>query len=193
VSHIFVSAQDRDTHGFDRADRRPHERQYQIEVVNHQIQDRANVLRAAGEESEPMAGDEFGAQWPCEQVLESWVESFDVADLEECALACSKRYEVLRFGRRCRQRFFHKNRDALVEKVGRDPVVMDGRCGDDGGIDVRQQGVAVNVCAGAAAQGDGRGLLCIDIRNADQFHVFEARENPRVFLAQVPDPDHTDP
>ena len=49
VGDVFMSAETAHADRFDGAHRRPHERQQQVEIVNHQIHDHADIGGASGE------------------------------------------------------------------------------------------------------------------------------------------------
>ena len=82
-----MPAQDRHADGLDRRHLGPDQRQQQVEVVDHQIVDHADVGGTAGERTDALGLDEFRLHRVSLQLFKGGIESFDVADLKQCLLA----------------------------------------------------------------------------------------------------------
>ena len=165
----------------------------QVEVVDHQVEHRADVDGPAGERPVPLGLDELRADRPFDQFLEGRVEPLDVPDLEGHARAIGQGDEIVGLGHRAADRLLDQDGHAGLEEGRGHRVVMDRRRDDADGVNVRQERLEANRTAGVEAFGDGPGLFGIGINDADEFHVGQIGQNAGVMLAQVPDSDHRHP
>ena len=171
----------------------PHQRQHQIQIVNHQVEHDADVGRAAGEAAAALAGDVLGLQRQPLHLFKGGIEAFDVADLQHGSAPLGGGDQFLGLGEVGGQRLLDQHGDAARQEVGGDGVMGEGGGGDDGGVHQRRQGGVVGKGPRAAAEGDGLGLGGVRVGDADQFHVRHGRQDAGVFLAQMADADHSQP
>lgn len=82
VGDIFGLAEDVDADGIDMSHGRFNKRQDKIEVVDHQVENDADISAASGVGGEAMGFDEAGIGGHGLEVSEDRVEAFDVTDLE---------------------------------------------------------------------------------------------------------------
>ena len=62
LRQILIAAEHGHAQRLDRSHRRPHQRQHQIEIVDHQIEYHTNISGTAGETAVALAGDELRLQ-----------------------------------------------------------------------------------------------------------------------------------
>src|SRR5207249_11602167 len=86
VADVLMTAEHTQSDCLDVNHRRPDQRQQEVEVVDHQVHDHADVGRAAGENAEPFAGHKFRLQSAIHQLFKGGIETLDVADLERGAM-----------------------------------------------------------------------------------------------------------
>ena len=93
-------------------DRRPNEMQNDFEIVNHEIEDDADIGAAIGKRREPMRLDETRMSESCLERAEHGIETLDVADLQDeapCRGQFRKRYSLAS----CRRQLAFRSADAF--------------------------------------------------------------------------------
>ena len=111
-------------------DRRAHEGQHDVEIVNHQVEHHADVHAACREGREPVRLDEARLAGGLLQVVEDRVEPLDVADLQHAVVLPGQAHEVGGLPGVVGHRFLDEQVFALLEqRLGQ--VVMRDRGRDD--------------------------------------------------------------
>ena len=171
VHHVLVAAEDRRADGRHMIHRASHQREQQIEIVNHEIEDGADVGAAAGEWSVPFGFDELGTNRPLDQFLERRVEPLDVPHLKRYAGFRGQCHQFLGLGNSAAHRLLDQNRHALAKKRGGDFVMVNGGRDDADGIHAIDERGEVVEGGGAQLRGNGPRLLRVGVRDTDKLHV----------------------
>ena len=104
--------------------------------MNHQVQDHPNISGSAREGTEALAQDQLGLKRTIRQVFKYRVEALDMAHLENRLTLLSHIDQLIRLGQVQCQRFFNEERYALTKEIQCDGIMMAGRHGNHGRIDL---------------------------------------------------------
>ena len=161
--------------------------------MNHEVEDGADVDRAAGERSMSFSLDELRPDGPPHEFLERRVEPFDVPHLEWNAGLRGEGDEVVRLRDRPANRLLDQNGNARAEERGRHRVVVNRRRDDADRIHSGDERFEPLEWRRVQLRGDCPSLVGVGIDHPDEFDVRHPRQNPRVVLAQMPDADYCHP
>jgi hypothetical protein len=107
-----------------------HEREHDIEIVNHQIKHDADVGRAGRVGREPVRFDEARFGRGGLEIFENGIEPLDVADLQDAIFLLRDLNQVRRPARFVGHRFFDEDVFALLQQRFGDFKMRDGRRDD---------------------------------------------------------------
>src|SRR5262249_25229031 len=85
VGNVYFAGQDREADGANLFDRRVHEGQHDVEVVNHQVEDDVDVERARREHAEPVNFEKHGAGDDRKRGANCGIEALEMSDLHDAA------------------------------------------------------------------------------------------------------------
>ncbi len=192
LSDVFVAAHDRDAECLGAAQWAAHERQYEVDVVNHQIVDDANIGRAERVPARPFGSNvlRFTKQWP--SCLEGRIEALDVPDLKQ-QLAMDRQFDkLLRVRDVCRERLFDEDRDSCRKEVARHLSMRDRGHDDGDGVHsiAAEQLTVVGDPAGATLGGDVLTLFGTAVRHRHKLDIGKFAQNPSVMASESTDTDN---
>src|SRR5262249_965113 len=87
MSHLLMPSIDAHASGFHGLHRRLHQVEQEVKVMDHQVQNDANVRRTAGKGAESFALDEPRPEVVLLKLFKSGVEPLDMTDLEHRRMA----------------------------------------------------------------------------------------------------------
>ena len=87
VGDVDLLREDGQADGADLADGRGDEREDDVEVMDHEVEDHVDVEGTRGEDAEPMGLEEHGAVEVGAGGGDGWVEALEVADLDDAVEA----------------------------------------------------------------------------------------------------------
>ena len=112
-----MAAQERQARGLDLHRLGADQGQDQVDVVDHEVQDDADIGRAEGEAGGPHGVDEPGRAEVRQHGREGRVEAFDVADLEDAVMAAGRLDQLVGLGQRGGQGLFDQEVGARLQKL----------------------------------------------------------------------------
>ncbi len=134
VGDIDLAGEDGQADGAQFADRTGSETEYDVEIVDHQVEHNIDIQRAWSKDAEAVR---FEEHWPAEILLHgknSGVEAFQMSRLEDASVTIRKRDHLIGLGEGCRQWLLHQAVNAGREQLGGYGTVMHGGHGDDGSV-----------------------------------------------------------
>ena len=162
---------------------------HDVQVVDHEIEDDADVDGAEAKRAEAVALHEPGLEVVPAQGEKGGIEALDVADLQDSAVPPRQRRQgrgVIHVGS---QRLFDEHSRALLkEEPGHDAVILGGHRDADG-IDAPNKGLIIGVPRNAILASYRLGARGIRIDHRHQVSVREFGVNPRMMLTEVADAD----
>ncbi len=166
------------------------DRQGDVQIVDHQIEDNADVGRAECVTPGPRRFDQPRILHQRPHAGQRRIELLDVPDLQHGAVPVSGPDEFLRLSHVDRQWLLDEQVNAMPQQIHADRMVQTGGGRDDGGVDLADH---------IAIVGDGRNL-CLGgseparfhrwIGHGDEFGAFDVLEQAGVNSAQMPTADH---
>ena len=165
-------------------DRAVHQRQHQVEVVDHQVEDHRHVGAARLERRDAGGLDIERRADAAGQRAVRGGEPLQVPDLQHAVAGGGQGGEVVGLGQRGGDRLFHQHVLAGPQRGGGQGVVRLGRGGDDQRVAGLQQGGKVQV-GGAGLPADGAGALGVEVVHADQAGARRRRGLQRVVAAEM--------
>ena len=158
MSYFSVST---GTHGLDRHHVRTDDRQDDVEIVNHEIEDDVDVEAAIGERAEPVHFDEARARDEPQRDGDRRIVPLGVADGEHRPAGGGRGDHPIGVGERARHRLLDQHRRSPFEERHRDLGVELGRHGDDHTVDLSEEVTIVRQRRRARRAGDlgARSLL----------------------------------
>ena len=111
------------------------EREHDVEVVDHEVEDDVDVERAGGEDAEAVRLEEHGAIELGAGGVDGGVETFEVADLDEAIVLPGEGDELIGLCEGGGEGFFDEDVEAGGEQGRGGCGVMDGGDADAGGVD----------------------------------------------------------
>ena len=130
IGHVGVLAGHRGADGIDAVDLARHQRQDQVEVVDHQVEDHRHVGAALLERRDARRLDVERRAEPALHRGEGGGETLQVADLQHQSPLRRQRGQLIGLGQRGGDRLLHQHVLARPQRLGRQRVVRLGRCGD---------------------------------------------------------------
>ena len=180
VGDVFASGEDGDPDGVDAFDGAFDEVEDDFEVVDHEIEDDADVDGAVGEGGEPVGFDEDRAGETGFEETEDRVEAFDVADLEDEAAVASEVGEGLGLFGIIGDGFFDEDVFAEREEVAADVEVGNGGGGDGDGAGAGGEVVEGGDGAGFEFCGDFCGAGGVGVEDGGEVDAWEGGEDAGV-------------
>ena len=180
VGDVIASGEDGDPDGVDAFDGAFDEVEDDFEVVDHEIEDDADVDGAVGEGGEPVGFDEDRAGETGFEETEDRVEAFDVADLEDEAAVASEVGEGLGLFGIIGDGFFDEDVFAEREEVAADVEVGDGGGGDGDGAGAGGEVVEGGDGAGIEFGGDFCGASGVGVEDGGEVDAWEGGEDAGV-------------
>ncbi len=135
VGDVGLAGEDGKADGADLLDRRRDEREDDIEVVNHEVEDDIDVEGARREDAEAMCLKEHGAVESGDGGGDSRVEAFQMTDLDDAVVLGGEGEDVVGFGECGGEGFFDEDIDAGKQELPGDGGVECGGDADGGGVD----------------------------------------------------------
>lgn len=123
VGDVFGRAQNGKADAFHRNGGRPHKGKHDVQIMNHEIQNDADVRAASGKGGKPMSFDETRLGGFFLEVAEDRIKSFDVADLKNLAPFPAEGNQFGGLGRRLGHRFFDEDVFVLLQEIFGDAEV----------------------------------------------------------------------
>ena len=108
-------------------DRRVHERQHHIEVVDHQVENDVHVERTRREDAEPVHLEEHGLGEQRNGRAHRGIEALQMAGLGDAAVVAGERDQFIGFGNAGRQRLLDQDIDPALHQLAGDFTMRDGR------------------------------------------------------------------
>jgi hypothetical protein len=108
---------------------------------------------------------------------------------ERHARGVRRRDQRLPFRNRFRDRLLDEDRRPALDERQRDVAMHFRRHGDRNGVDVAQQRPEIRQRPRPRRLRHFGRAIRVGINHGDEVRALDAREQPRVMLAQVPDPD----
>ena len=133
---IFLSSKNRQPNRLNCLNRRLHQAQHYIEIVNHQVQNHPNISGSAREGTKSLAQNQLGLKRSIRQVFKYRVEALDMAHLENRLTLLSHIDQLIRLGQVQCQRFFNEERYALTKEIQCDGIMMTCGHGNYGRVDL---------------------------------------------------------
>ena len=134
VGDVFGRAQNGKADAFHRNGGRPHKGKHDVQIMDHKIQNDADVRAASGKGGKPMGFDEAGLGGLFLKVLKDRVKSFHVADLKNLAPFSAEGDQFGGLGRRLGHRFFDEDVFVLLQEIFGNAEVSCGGSGDAYGL-----------------------------------------------------------
>ena len=170
------------------------ERQHDVEVVNHQVEDDVDVEAALGKRAEAMDLDEPRIGQQRARGGDRRIEALGVADGEHARRASAAAAIISSASSSDRAiGFSTSDRHAGRQERQRDVAMQLGRHGDRHGVDLPEQLARSRRAARvrfAAAISSARAAIGVD--DGDELDARQRRQNPRVMAAEVSDADDGD-
>src|SRR5580700_6159964 len=116
VSDIHLAGEDGQADGVEGAHRRTHQREDDVEVVNHKVENDVDVERAGAEDAEAVRLKEHGVIEKRPSGGHSGIKAFEMAGLEDAAVACCDVDELGGFGDAGGDGLFNEDVDARFEE-----------------------------------------------------------------------------
>ena len=135
VGHVFVPADDRRADGVNLAQRAADHRQHEINVVDHQIENHADIRRAEGESAGPDRFDILGRADPRGNGMEGGIEPLDVSHLKDDVSLLRGGDQLFGVGYAVQSGFSTRSGMPAAQEIAGNPVVKTRRRGDDGGVE----------------------------------------------------------
>src|SRR5262249_4992343 len=125
--------------------RRLHQVEQEVKVMDHQVQNDANVRRTAGKGAESFALDEPRPEVVLLKLFKSGIEPLDMTDLEHRRMAARQLDEGVGLFQGRGQGFFDEQRNAAPQEVARDRMMVSrGNFNSRGINQMEQQPMVVN-------------------------------------------------
>ncbi len=192
VRYVLVNRNGGHTNGVHRDDRGGDQVKQDIEVVDHEVKDDADVERAEGEWADAVAVNVKRGGEVCFGRDEGGVEAFDVSDLDGDAAAVGEGEQLVSLGEGAGEGFFDEDGAALFDEVASDGAVCGGWDGDACGVDVGDKVAVVGEVLGAVGGREAAGALGDDVGHADEPRLRDAGVEARVVAAEVSCADNGD-
>ena len=160
-----------------------------VEVVDHQVEDDANVGGAEPERAEAVAFDEDRLEAVAGDRLVAGVEALDVADLEPGAALRRGGDEVARVLDAVGHGLLDEDGDAAPEERQRDGVMVERGDDDADGLRAVEQEVRRLGPFGLEFPGDGARRGGVAVHDADQLGIRQPGVDAGVLLAEMADAD----
>ena len=113
VSDVGFAGKDGQADGVDAGDRRVGEREDDVEVVDHEVEDDVDIEGAWRENGKPVSLEEHGAAKQRREGLHGRVEALEVADHEGAAVFAGKTEKVVGLGEGGGDGFLDQDVDAV--------------------------------------------------------------------------------
>lgn len=136
VGDVGATGKDGQADGVDRGDRRLGERQDDVEVVDHEVEDDIGVEGTRRKNREAVRLEKHGATQQGQDGLYGRVEPFEMADGKDAIVFVGQGDQVVGFVESRGDGFFDQHMDVGLKQLGRDLVVAGGGGADAGGVDV---------------------------------------------------------
>jgi len=136
VGDVDFGREDGQADGADFAHGRGGKGKNDVEVVDHEVEDDVNIEGTGREDAEAMRLKEHGALETRGDRKHRGIEALEVAGLNDKLSAFGAGNEVVGLGEICGQGLFDEQVDAGIEEPHGDGVMMDGRHGDAGSIEI---------------------------------------------------------
>jgi hypothetical protein len=168
------------------------EREHDVEVVNHQVEENVDVERAANEDAETLRHDVANARHERLDGDDGGVVALDMTDLQNALVRCGDFDEPLRFVDRWRDRLLYHHVAAGFQQLARNIKVCRRRRGHDRAFNLsRQRGHGVESFQLKAFRNlRGDGVVLLD--EADHLGLRHLGENPRVQSPEIAGADDSD-
>ncbi len=135
VGDVGFGRQDGEADGADFADGGIGEREDDVEVVDHEVEDDVDVEGAGSEDAEPVGLEEHGLVERCEGGGDGGVEALEVADGDDAAVGLREGEDVVGLGEGGGEGLFDEDVEAGEEELIGDGGVMDGGDADGRGVE----------------------------------------------------------
>ena len=180
---VDVAGQHAEAAGADAADLGARERQREVEVMDHEIEDHVDLRAALLEAGEALGVDVQRAVDALRQRLEGFAVALHMADLQHGFLLRRQVHQVVGFGERGGERLLDQHVQPALEEGARHFVVQVRRHGNHRGVDVAQD---LSEIGNRRARGIG-----IDHRG--ELHAGQTREFLGVEAPHVTGADDSEP
>jgi len=172
VGDVGLVREDGKADGADVCDWRVDEAEYDIEIVDHEVEHDIDVERAGGEDAEAMRLKEHGLLEKRKSGGDGGVEALQVTHLQDAAMGRGGFEKRIGIGERSGDGFFDEEIDAGGEEATAYAAVVDGGDAERGGGDVevgREHVVDAGESGDPVLGGDGRscGGIRVNDRNKD--------------------------
>ena len=184
VGDVLEGAGDRRAHGLDRLDRTVDQRQYQIQIVDHQIQNDRHVGPARLERRDPHRLDIQRRPGARGQGLVGGRKPLQMPDLQHQLVRDGQRGQFVGFRQSRGDRLFHQHMLAGAQGGGGHGVVGIRRCRDNQRVDRGQQRRERHVRR-AGFPADGFGPFGVRVENAGQMGARGRRHLQGVIAAEM--------
>ena len=184
ISDIDLAGKDGNAGGADLFGLGLGEREYEVHVVDHEIEHDVYVETARAEEIHAVDLEEEGQGEALFEGQDGGVKSLEVAYLKDAAGAGSGVDQAIGGGKVGGDGLFDEDVDAGVEEVAADIDVGGGGSGDDGGIDPAGEIAGVGECDGLVAGGGFGGAGGIGIDDGGELRAGGFVDHAAVVLAE---------
>lgn len=140
VGDVGLRGEDGDACGADVEHLGLREREDDVEVVDHEVEDDVDVERARGKEAEAVGLKEHGPVEAIDGGSDGGVEAFEVADLHDPVVLLCKGKDRLSLCECGGEGLFDEDVEARDEELRRDRCVMNGGDADAGGVEFEAGG-----------------------------------------------------
>lgn len=173
IGDVHLVGEHRQANGANFFYRRVHDREHNIDVVDHQVEDNVDVERARGEDTEPVDFEEHRVGDEREHGADSRVESLEMADLNDAMCTGGDTREFIGFDEVLCEGLLDENVDTTIHQLLCDFEVCD--CGYSGGRGLDLSPLH-NLFDGGVRFGtelvcDGGGAFLVGVDDGGEFNV----------------------
>lgn len=192
VHDVGVRGDDRPAHCAEARNRRLHERENDVQIVNHQVDDHIHIRAAVGEHAYALGFDEkrqvqAGLDGPYGRV-----EAFDQAHLQDAAMVRREPDQRVRLGQRGGDGLFHHHVHAVLQAEAAHLEVTGGGGGHGDGVHLARQFAVIGKGGGAGFPGCTRRLGGVQISDSNQLDALHGSVFLGMIAAQMTHANDTD-
>lgn len=163
---------------------------HDINVVNHHVKHHAAILNARSKRTQTVDFEEADVSCDLFDAAETGIVAFNMAHLKGAIFFPGQLEEFVGFFEAQGEGFFNEGVDARAKKFPGNGSVGCRRSGNADGLRLSHEIPEIG------CEGDFQGVRpflfrSVQVADADQFRLIQRSQNPGVFLAHMPNPNHS--